>query len=163
MNTAHLIASINKHVSLTEEESAYILSLMLPFKVRQHDMLEEPGQPTKYFMYVVSGCLMSYYSDKDDVDHVMQFAQAGWWTGDLTSYTKDIPSIMSTRALTDSEVLLLPRANMDQLLERLPKLERYFRILFQNSMINQGNRIIQNLSSTAEERYLAFQKKYPPL
>ena len=163
MNTAHLISSISKHVALTEEESAYIVSLMLPFKVRQHDMIEKPGEHTKYFIYVVSGCLMSYYTDKDDLDHVMQFAQAGWWTGDLTSYTKDIPSTMSTRALTDSEVLLLPRANMDQLLEKMPKLERYFRILFQNSMINQGNRIIQNLSSTAEERYLAFQKKYPPL
>jgi hypothetical protein len=52
---------------------------------------------------------------------------------------------------------------MDQLLERLPKFERYFRIIFQNSLITHQNRIIQSYSSTADERYLAFREKYPNL
>lgn len=163
MNTSLLLASINRHITLSDEESSHFLSLMLPLHVRQNDSIEKPGEPTKYFIYVVSGCLMSYYTDKEGSDHVMQFAQAGWWTGDLSSFTQQLPTSYSTRALADSDLLLLPKLNMDQLLEKHPKFERYFRILFQNSLIAHQNRLVQNLSFTAEERYVAFQKKFASL
>jgi CRP-like cAMP-binding protein len=88
---------------------------------------------------------------------------AGWWTGDLHSFTEQVPSIYSTRALADSEVLYLPKADMDRLLAEVPKFERFFRILFQNSLVTHQQRIIQNFSANAEERYENFRKKYPSL
>jgi len=163
MNTTNLIATINKSVALTEEESAYFISLLLPLHLRQHDKVEKPEEVTRYFVHVVSGCLMSSFTDKEGVDHVMQFAQAGWWTGDLNSYVHQIPATYATRALSDSELLVLPKPSMDQLLEKHPKFEKYFRILFQNSLIAHQNRLVQNLSFTAEERYVAFQQKFAPL
>lgn len=163
MDTRNLIEAVNKHVPLTAEESAYFTSVMLPLHLKQGDMPEKVGETTRYFIHVYSGCLMSYLTDKEGADHVMQFATAGWWTGDLPSYTKQIPSIYTTRALTESEVLLLPRLAFDELLERVPKIERYFRILFQNSLVTHQDRLMQNLSATAEERYITFGKKYPSL
>ena len=163
MNTANLLSSIRKHISLGEEEAQFFTGLLIPLHVRQGEMVEKLGEPTKYFIYVVSGCLMSYYTDREGNDHVMQFAQADWWTGDLTSYFNNVPSTMSTRALAETEVFLLPKPSMDQLLEKVTKMERYFRILFQNALMTNGNRIMQNFSVTAEERYLNFQKKYPSL
>jgi CRP-like cAMP-binding protein len=163
MTTDHIITSISKHVNLTEEEAIYFTSLLLPLHVRQGEFIGKTGEPTKYFLYVNSGCLMSYHTDKDGVDHVMQFATAGWWTGDLSSYMQQTSSIHSTRALTDSDVWLLPRPSLDQLLEAHLKFEKYFRIIFQNSLINHQNRLIQNLSATAEERYIAFSQKYSSL
>lgn len=163
MNSANLLASIKKITPLTDEETSAFQSQLLPMKIRQGEMIEKPGEPTKYFIHVVSGCLMTYYTDKEGTDHVIQFAQAGWWTGDTASLTKQVPSIYSTRALTDSEVLLLPKPVMDQLLDQYLKLEKYFRILFQNSLVTHQSRLIQSLSATAEERYLAFVKKYPSL
>jgi CRP-like cAMP-binding protein len=65
--------------------------------------------------------------------------------------------------LTDSDVLFLPHEALNQLLDRYPKFERYFRILFQNSLITHQDRLIQNLSATAEERYTKFSEKYPGL
>lgn len=163
MDTRNLISSINKSVTLTTEEASFFSSLMLPLQIKQGEMPEKIGEPTRYFIHVYSGCLMSYFTDKEGSDHVMQFATAGWWTGDLPSYTQQIPSLHATRALTDSEVLLLPRPGFDELLEKVPKFERYFRILFQNSLVTHQNRLSQNLASTAEERYLSFRKKYPAL
>jgi CRP-like cAMP-binding protein len=52
---------------------------------------------------------------------------------------------------------------MDQLLDKYPKFERYFRILFQNSLITHQDRIVQNFSDTAEDRYEQFRQKYPSL
>lgn len=163
MNTTGILATINKHVSLEQSESDYFTSLLLPLRLKQSEFVEQSGDQSKYFIHVNSGCLMSYFTDKEGFDHVLQFATSGWWTGDLHSFTHQVPSTYSTRALAESEVFLLPKNNMDLLLERTPKFERYFRIIFQNSLITHQNRIIQSYSASADERYVAFREKYPNL
>jgi CRP-like cAMP-binding protein len=163
MNTVTILSAIQRHVTLTDDETAFFTSLLLPQRVRQGEMIEREGEPTRCFIFVNAGCLMTYFTDKEDVDHVIQFATTGWWTGDLHSFTKQIPSIYTTKGLADSEVWLLPKASMEQLLERVPRFERYFRIIFQNSLITQQHRIIQSYSATVDERYLQFREKYPSL
>ena len=163
MNTSTILAQISKHITLDERESLYFSSLLIPAKIKQGEYLEKVGTITQNFIYVESGCLMSYYTDKKGDDHVIQFATTGWWTGDLHSFTKQLPAIYSTRALADSTVFYLPKTDMDQLVDRYPKFERYFRILFQNSLITHQDRIIQNFSDTAEDRYEHFRQKYPSL
>src|SRR6218665_1976203 len=156
MNASNLIASIKQHVPLQAEEENYILSMIFPLTVKQGDMVEKSGEVSRYFMNVKSGCLMTYFTDKDGFDHVIQFATAGWWTGDLHSISKGVPSIYATRALADSEVLLMPNKSLDDLLEKYPRLEKYFRVLYLNALVTQQHRIIQSFSATADERYLAF-------
>ena len=163
MNTSTILAQINRHISLDERESLYFSSLLIHTKIKQGEYLEKVGTITQDFIHVESGCLMSYYTNKKGDDHVLQFSSAGWWTGDLQSFTKNQPAIYSTRALTDSSVFYLHKTDMDQLFDRYPKFERYFRILFQNALITQLDRIIQNNSDTAEDRYERFREKYPSL
>lgn len=131
--------------------------------IKQHDHILESGQINKYCIYVQSGCLMMYYTDKSGTDHVLQFPVAGWWTGDLQSFHSAIPSRFSIKALTDCEVLMIAQENFSELLHEVPPLEKYFRIIYQNALVTQQDRLIQNFSATAEERYLAFQKTYPSL
>jgi CRP-like cAMP-binding protein len=159
----NILLSIGKYIPLTKEEGDYFLSLLAHKTLDQGDFIEKPEETTRHFIHVMSGCLMTYYSDKQAADHVVQFATANWWTGDLNSFIKQLPSSYSTRALSNSEVILLPKTHFDDLLEKHPIFEKYFRTIFQNSLITHQHRILQNISSTAEERYLLFQKKYPSL
>jgi len=163
MDTKSILSHIGRHITLGEREVDLFTSMLLPLRVKQHEHVARSGEQARYFIHVNTGCLMSYYTDSEDVDHVLQFATAGWWTGDLQSFTRQVPSIYTTRALADSEVFLLPKASMDELLEKVPKFERYFRIIFQNSLITHQDRILQTYSSTADERYRAFREKYPSL
>lgn len=163
MDTAVLLAQIRRYIPLDEVQEKYVAALFIPKRLRQGELIEQHGELTKYMIHVNTGCLMTYYTDKDGVDHVIQFATTGWWTGDLHSLTKGVPSISTTRALNESEVLLLPKVALDQLLDKYMIFERYFRIIFQNSLITQQHRIIQSYSATAEERYLYFREKYPSL
>lgn len=158
-----ILQAIEKHISLSKEEGNYFLSLLEVRSLKQGDLIEKLGDVSRYFIHVKSGCLMSYYTDRDGNDHVMQFSMAGWWTGDLNSFIKKVPSAYTTRALADTEVLLISVNDLESLLVRFPVFERYFRILFQNSLITHQNRIAQNISATAEQRYVAFQQKYPSL
>jgi len=163
MNRAGILTAFGKHITLDEEEANFVLSLIAPQKLKQGEIIEKSGEPTRYFIYVSSGCLMSYYTDKDGNDHVIQFATAGWWAGDLHSYTRQVPSIYTTRALADTEVWLIPKVSLELLMEKYSKFDRYFRIIFQNSLVAHQHRIIQSYSATAEERYLSFRNKYAAL
>lgn len=163
MDTSGIFAQFERHIALDEKEKLSIRSVLIAARLRQGEFVETVGKVTANFIYVNSGCLMTYYTDTYGSDHVIQFAMAGWWTGDLHSFTKEEPSIYSTRALADSEVFYLPKADMEMLLQKFPKLERYFRILFQNSIVSHQYRLIQNLSATADQRYENFSKRYPSL
>jgi len=161
MDSSAIVTGILRYIALNDIEVLYFKSLLLPLRVKQGQLVETAGEITKYFINVNTGCLMTYFSDRQGTDHVIQFATAGWWTGDLQSVSHQTPSIYSTKALADSEIFLIPLEGMNELLDRYPKFERYFRILYQNSLITHQDRLIQNLSATAEERYTKFLEKYP--
>lgn len=163
MDFLNILAAIKKHIALSPEEEHFFSSTLVPVKLKQGEFAEKARDVTRQFIHVQSGCLMTYYTDNDGNDQVIQFATAGWWTGDLHSLTKQEPSIYSTRALADSEILLLPKVRMEELLDRYPKFERFFRIMFQNSLVTHQTRIIEAFSLSAEERYANFQKRYPQL
>jgi len=156
-----ILSHITRHVSLTRTEEDFFISILIPLKLKQGEFAEKAGDITHNFIHVNSGCLMTYFTDKEGNDQVIQFATAGWWTGDLHSLTTQQPSIYTTRALADSEILLLPKIRMEELMDRYPVFERYFRIMFQNSLVTHQNRIIEAFAFTAEDRYENFQKKYP--
>lgn len=163
MEYQNIIAAIKRHVELTREEEIFFHSVLVPRHLKQGEFAEKAGEVTLNFIHVNRGCLMTYYTDKNDNDQVIQFSTSGWWTGDLHSLTKQEPSIYSSRALADSEILLLPKVRLDELLNRYPKFERFFRIMFQNSLVTHQTRIIEAFSLSAEDRYANFQKRYPQL
>ena len=66
-------------------------------------------------------------------------------------------------AIEDSQVFQLSRDHFEKLVNKVPKFERYFRIIFQNAYIREQLRVLQNLSMPAEERYLQFLEKYPKI
>lgn len=158
-----ILAAIGKHVQLDDVEKAVLLSQLESRALRSGEFIAKSNEPAQHFIFVSAGCLMTYYTDGDGVEHVLQFATASWWTGDLGSFTTRTPSNLSIRAIADSEILLISMKGFDELLDRVPKLEKYFRIIFQNSLVTHGNRILQTISFTAEERYEAFREKYPTL
>lgn len=163
MDYQGILTNIRRHVPLSSEEEQFFIAILVPVSLKQGDFIEKAGETTHDLIHVNTGCLMTYFTDPEGNDQVIQFSSAGWWTGDLHSLTTQEPSIYATRALADSEIFLLPKVRMNELLARHPAFERYFRITFQNSLVTHQKRIIEAFSSTAEERYTHFQKKYPHL
>ena len=163
MNVQIIISHIKQHVALTEEEEKFLSAILITQKLEQGEFAEVAGEVTQSMIFVNSGCLMTYFMQKSGVDQVIQFSTSGWWTGDLNSLNSGKPSSYATHALTSCELLLLPKIRMQELLDRFPVFEKYFRIIFQNSLITHQKRIVQAFTLTADERYQNFQKQYPQL
>ncbi|WP_445452438.1 Crp/Fnr family transcriptional regulator [Flavobacterium sp. 25HG05S-40] len=163
MNTDLILNSINQHIKLDSTETDFFISLFVPKQLKRKEFLLQPGEICDTENFIIKGCLRVYSIDTDGVEHIIMFGTEGWWICDFYSFLTKTPATYYIDALEDTEIIQISKENLDKLYERVPKFERFFRIIIQNAFISLQNRITQNLSCTAEERYLDFIKKHPKL
>ena len=158
-----ILKNIAKHINLTEEETQFFTSLITYKEVPKKTLLLKEGYVCKNLSYVHSGALRAYYVDKEDKEATIMFAIADWWVTDMYCFLNEKPAMMYIEAIEDSYIFQLSKHNFDKLFGAIPKFERFFRILMQNAYTREQLRIIENLSSSAEERYNSFLLKYPQI
>ena len=148
-----LFKKFDEKILLTEEEKDLSKTFFIPKKLRKKQYLLQEGDPCKYVAFVEKGMLRSYTIDDKGSESIMQFAFEGWWIADQFSFLTGEPSIYNIDALEDSELLLLTKSAEEQMLTRIPKMERFFRLLLQGNLIATQRRLVSSLSHTAEEKY----------
>ena len=163
MELSFFFENIENIILLSEDDKNLLESLVEIVSFKSHEMILEEGKICKYEYYVLKGCLRSFYLDKNGMEHTTLFAVEGWWTGNLRSFVKSIPSDFSIQASEKSMVMRIQKRNIETLYVEIPQFERYFRILLQNRLLATQDRVSKHLSSTAFERYVQFITKYPKL
>lgn len=163
MHPEILLQNINKHISLSKEQEEQLVALLKSKKLKKKQFFLQEGEVQKHAVFVTEGCLRSYSIDKNGFEHVLQFAPVGWWIGDMRSLVTQQPGILNIDAIDDSEIILLLRSELETIYTSIPKMERFFRILAENSLATYQHRLIDNLSLSAMERYNNFCSLYPSL
>ena len=125
-------------------------------------MLQE-GDICTQVNFVVRGCLRMYKIDEQGNTHILQFATENYWINDLGSFHSEKPSELNIDALDDTMVLQISHQDLIDLYTRAQIFHRIFRVLIENSFVSLQKRLLQNISSTAEERYQSFLGTYPHL
>ena len=158
-----ILQNIAKHVSLIPEEETLFLSKIETKQFKAKTILLSSGEISKNTYFVNSGILRSFNINDNIIEHVLHFACQGWWIGDMYSYISGKPGDLFIEVLEDAEIVIITKENHQKLFEEIPKLERFFRILTENSLVAHQERLMDNLSLSAEERFDKFCKKYPTL
>ncbi|MHC5352577.1 Crp/Fnr family transcriptional regulator [Myroides sp. LJL115] len=158
-----LLKNIALHINLSEQEQQQVLSYFIKESYPSKTRLVEAEKQISSTYFVLSGILRNYYVDQQGNEHTLSFSSSGWWMADMYSFLSQSVSSSYIEVLEQSEVLILTRENQTALFENVPKMERYFRILLERSLIANSQRIIDNLSLTAQERYERFNKRYPTI
>ncbi len=156
-----LIQHIRRFVSITDKEAGQILPLFEFHNVKKKTILQQGGTLCDERYFVCKGCLRSYLVDEEDTAQVLQFAIENWWITDYGCFGLQTPSALYIQALEDAEVLVLTSASMQQLLERLPVLEKYFRLVAEKAYNASILRNYYMVSLTVEERYKHFRDAFP--
>lgn len=158
-----ILENISKHISLTLQEQELFLSKTETQHYKAKTILLSAGEVCKNSYFVNSGVLRSFNINDNIVEHVLSFACSGWWISDMYSLLSQKPGNLFIQVLEDAEIVLLSKENQEILFQEIPKLERFFRILTENSLVAYQERLMDNLSLTAEERFEKFCSKYPTL
>lgn len=161
MTTKSLIDYFENFLPLKEEEKAAVGECFKERKVKRKQFILQEGEVCKYNTFVVEGCFRMYMIDDKSKEHNLQFAVENWWIGDIGSFHSEKQSRLYIEAMENSIILQCKKEDQIRLYVKYPKFNLIFRVLAENAVVSLQNRILQNISSTAEERYLDFVERYP--
>jgi len=156
-----VLKNISKHISLDENETSYFLSILEEKKYAKKNIILQEGEICRTINFVQSGTLRAFYRDPEGKESTVMFAISDWWITDMSCFINQQPAMLNIETIEDSLILHLKKEDLDELYTKIPKFERFLRIIMQNAYIREQIRVIQNLSLSAEQRYYIFLEKYP--
>jgi CRP-like cAMP-binding protein len=155
--------NIAAHITLSDTEMEAFCNLFQHKTINKKSFLLREGEVCKFEGFVTKGLFRVYHIDQNGFEQILFFAIENWWITDIDSFTTETPSQLFIEALEDSEVLLISKKDKEFAYSNLPKIEKLFRVMTQKTHVALQRRMLDNLSKTAESRYIEFSEKYPQL
>jgi len=104
-----------------------------------------------------------YAIDKIGKQHNIQFAAENDWITDLSSFYAEQPSKLYIEAIESTVILQIKHGDLLKLYVKYHTIDHNFRVIIEQKHIELENRVLQSISSTAEDRYLLFLDRYQGL
>ncbi|NER13517.1 cyclic nucleotide-binding domain-containing protein [Leptobacterium flavescens] len=158
-----LAQHIKSHLAISDKTLGLITDRFSEKKYRKKEHLLHFNSISRHVYFVSKGCLRTYITDFNGVEHNIHFSVENWWAGDLASFVEKTPAKYRIQALEDTTVHAINLNDWEYLVREVPEFLKYSRILFRNDVIAQQNRTVQNLSYTAMERYEHFIQNHADL
>lgn len=163
MEEEFFIEAIKKHVSLTDTEVSIIVRSKERRQFKKGQYLVYNGALVRKTFFILSGIVVAYFIDTKGEEHLVQFALKGWWISDIHSYLKGTPALLNVKAIENVVAYEFTYENMAELYTYVPAFQTYMLNLTQNAFVSFQQRVLDNISLTAEERYNNFCEKYPDI
>ena len=158
-----LINYMNRVINLTPEEEEILISKITHRKYLKGQYLLQQGDICRFSGFIISGCTKTFFIDDQGQEHVIMFSIEDWWASDMGSFISQKPADLNVQCLENTEIISLSYDSQRELLEEIPKLERFFRIIIERAFVSSQKRIVRNFTMTAKERYLFFRSQYPQI
>lgn len=158
-----LFTYFDSYLALNEEERAQLGQRVVEHRLKRRQLVLPQGTVCRHYTFVVAGCLKLYGVDKKGTEHILQFAAESDWISDIGSFHAEQPSQLYIEAIGPAVVLQLAKPDLLHLYRHYPKFNLNFRVIIENKFVELQQRVLQNISSTAEERYRSFLAQYPGL
>ena len=107
-------------VEMSDEDFATIIHKFTPKQLRKNQYLLQEGDVCKHVAFIVKGALRQYSIDRKGIEHIVNLCIENWWVGDRESFTMLTPSRYNIDAVEDSELLLLTKADFQDLVSSVP-------------------------------------------
>ncbi|PST83274.1 cyclic nucleotide-binding protein [Pedobacter yulinensis] len=156
---------LTKFVSdpLSDEEKALIKRTFVPHRLRKRQFLLQAGDHCRHFAFIVKGAMRMYSVDEKGAEHIVRLGIEDWWMGDRESFVYATPSPYHIEACEHCELLLITKASVDELQEKLPAYREMRLRLDERNIMANNRRLTSAISSPADKRYAEFAACYPEL
>jgi len=157
----NLIAHINKFVQLDEAEADEVSKAITTINIKNKQFLLQPDQVCRANYFVSKGCMRLYFINRNGQEQITLFGIENWWITDYSSLETGKPSTYYLQAIEDSEIISIDKKILDELFIKVPKMERYFRLILQKAYTVTFRRFEYVRDQTDEERYRHFVTLFP--
>ncbi|NME67381.1 Crp/Fnr family transcriptional regulator [Flammeovirga aprica] len=163
MSTDIYTIDVFKNLSLTFSEREIIRSCFTEKSIKKGEHLLLNGEDVNSILFVLDGCLRTYFIDDKGKEHTLQFAVYDWWISDMMAYFSETKALLNIECIMDATVFEIQKNSLEKLCIKIPVFNRLYRDKVEGSIVGYQKRIISILSQTATERYLGFIEKYPDI
>jgi CRP-like cAMP-binding protein len=150
--TTELVKFISEYISLSGAELEDIAGNFKKRIVKKNDYLLQPGETCRDLIFVQRGCLRLYYI-ADSIEVSVWFAFKHTSAIEIYSFISQNPSNYFLQAIEDSEILYLPKAELNKLYHTHPKMQEMMRKFWEDVVLNLINRFTALQRDSAEDRY----------
>lgn len=153
-----------RHVSPFEDaELERVVERFRARSVMRRTLLVRPGDVCSSFHCVRSGCLRTFFLDRDGSEMTRLVLPPFHMGTALASFLTREPSVECLEALEDSEILSIEHGDFHRLLGTNPGWRSFYQRILEMAYVFQNRRIEALTTLTAEERYLRFQDEHRDL
>ena len=152
---------INRYIPFSDDETDLFFSYLAVNTFSKKDSLLEVNQICKHHYFIIDGLLRAHYVNEKGVDKIIQFALENWWVTNLESYVRETPSNFTIDALEKSTVLSISKENLEKAFIEIPKIERLFRIIAENTLVAIQRKTEFYMKLSSKERFLTLQRDIP--
>jgi|688.fasta_scaffold266981_2 CRP-like cAMP-binding protein len=149
--------------TFTNDELKLISDSFSEVSFEKKSMLLEEGNICRYLFFITSGLVKTYFIDRNGHEVIINFASENWWITDIHSFEENKASRLYIEAMEDTACLVMTVQDQYELFDKVPKLERFFRMLLQKHTGALQDRLFEHIAATAEDRYDTFLERYPNL
>lgn len=152
---------LEKFIEIDERELSDILAFFQIKKIKKKENLLVEGQICKSHYFVLNGCLRKFFINGKGIEQTTEFAIENWWMTDDFAFERGLSTEFYIQAVENSEILVIDRDAQEKLLIEFPKMERYFRFIYQRAYAATQMRIKYLYDFSKEEFYEHLCKGHP--
>lgn len=156
-----LIDHILQYTDLNDAEIDMVCKSFVTGYHKKKEFLLEQGHVCKRYYFVNKGCLRMYFVRDNGTEQITQFALENWWMADYAGLLSQSSSDYSIQAVEDSEIISIETSTFEKILQEIPRLEHYFRIMAQKALAAHQFRLKLIFDMSKEEMYIHFKSAFP--
>ncbi|MFN7118956.1 MAG: Crp/Fnr family transcriptional regulator [Saprospiraceae bacterium] len=139
------------------EETAKILALWQhQFTLQKNEYLSTPDRRDHYIYFVITGAFRIYCVDLQGEEVCLGFSYDNSLAGSYPSLVTGKPADLYVQALRECELIAAVWEDLVALSQEIPAIERFRRILAEETLLGRMQREIEMLTLTPAERYQKF-------
>jgi CRP-like cAMP-binding protein len=154
---------LKEKAAFTNDELKLINDTFSEVSFDKKTMLLEEGNICRHLFFITKGLVKTYFIDRNGHEVIINFASENWWITDIHSFEENKASRLYIEAMEDTECLGITVQDQYALFDKVPKLERFFRMLLQKHTGALQDRLFEQIAATAEDRYDSFLERYQNL
>jgi len=154
---------ISDYIPLDDEDTDLIGSFFKYETVEKGTTLVEAGKVTDKAFFILSGYLRYFKVVDSGEELVIHLYAPDNFATSLNSFFSGKKSEEVLQAITDCEILCISKADLEKLYSTNYKWQSFGRKLMESFLIEKEERIIDQISLPAHDRYLKLMKNQPDI
>ncbi|MCH2234775.1 MAG: Crp/Fnr family transcriptional regulator [Crocinitomicaceae bacterium] len=154
---------LNDFDAFSQEDIQRGMDIIKRKAIRKNEILIHNGESCNWVAFLNSGIVRNFYYNNQSEEVTYCFTFPGTFFCAYSSFISGKPSFENIQALTDLDLMILAREDLNELIESNHNWLKFAYSFSQNSYLYMEERLLTLQKETAEERYTNLVKNNPEI